>query len=168
MGNVSAPTRAQPLHGRPLGLLFHSHRPRPLRSRSPITTSHRPAPRGNGPSRSRRRAEFALQRGLRRDRDQDPLPSESFGADILGSDGSDSATSAKVGALWRRNQRRHSGCIRSGSRHEANLGLQDRGQTGWRTGGADRAGSSGNHASRRAHRGSAAPTKGASAGRAIA
>jgi hypothetical protein len=75
----------------------------------------------------------------------------------------DSATSANVGALWRSDHRRHPPGVPSGSRHEANLGLQDRGQTGWRTGGTDRVGSSGDHAGRRSLRGYAAPTKGAAA-----
>jgi len=156
-----------------IGLLRGVARPRPGGgdSGSPtstITIAHRPAARGHCPSQSRRCAEFALPRGLRGDRDPDPFPSESFRADTLGSDRPDAATGANVGALWRRDQRRHRPCVPSGSRHEANLELQDRGQTGWRTDRTDRAGSSGDHAGRRAHRDCAAPTKGASARRALA
>src|SRR5439155_1236877 len=59
VGDVQARARTQPLHGRPLGLLFHPHRPRPLHSRSSNIVSHRPARRSHCSSQSRRCAVFA-------------------------------------------------------------------------------------------------------------
>ena len=77
----------------------------------------------------------------------------------------DPATGGCAGALRRGDQRRHPTCVPRRPRDEANRRLQDRGQTGWRTGATDRAGSSGHHARRRPHRGQVARPKQASTGR---
>jgi hypothetical protein len=158
-GRAATLARAQPGHGRRVNLLLSPHRSRSFRSSSPAALEHGESARRAGRPRSEHRADVALERILRDDRGAEPLQSRSRRIGIRGIGRARSTDDTDLGTLWRGDQRRHSSCIRSGSRHEADLELQDRGPTGRRTGRANRAGPNRDHPRRRAHRGSVAPTK---------